>query len=216
MDSEFQELEGTLKGMRPAAPDAACLDRLLAAVEGRLQVQDLSAAGIEGKLSGLRPAALAPDLSARMLAAVERVPFPAGGKVVLFPGARKAPAKSSARRRPWYAAAAAVAVAGAFSALMVGGPGNVEPAGKLAGGQAPAPRQLPRSAGNAANFVPAAMGSGLQDVTDLGVRWTREGKPVRVYRVIYRDKVELKNEHGEIIQVEQPREEIFVMPEKID
>ena len=57
MDSEFQELEETLKGMRPAAPDDACLGRLLAAVEGRLQTPHVSVSGIEGKLAALRPAA---------------------------------------------------------------------------------------------------------------------------------------------------------------
>ena len=67
MDSEFQELEETLKGMRPAAPDDACLGRLLAAVEGRLQTPDVSVSGIEGKLAALRPAALPAAVSARML-----------------------------------------------------------------------------------------------------------------------------------------------------
>ncbi len=215
MDPDFQELEATLKGMRPAAPDAACLERLLAAVEGRLQVQEFSSAGIEAKLSGLRPAALSPELSARMLGTLERVPFPVDEKVVLFPGAPRTAAKPAARR-PWYAAAAAVAVAGAFSALMVSGPRGPETGGKLAGRETPVQPLLPSTTGNAANFVPASLGSGLQDVTDLGVRWTPEGKPVRVYRVIYRDKAELKNARGEIIQVEKPRQEIFVMPEKID
>ena len=60
------------------------------------------------------------------------------------------------------------------------------------------------------------MGRGLQDVTDLGGRWTRDGRPVRVYRVVYRDKVKLKNARGEIIEVEQPREQYLLAPEKID
>ena len=50
----------------------------------------------------------------------------------------------------------------------------------------------------------------------MGVRWTKEGKPVRLYRVIYRDKAQLKNNRGEIIEVEKPRAEYFLVPEKID
>jgi len=212
MDSEFQELEETLKGMRPAKPDAACLDRLLAAVEGRLQSPEVSISGIESKLAELRPAALSQELSAKMLATLERVPFPVDEKVVLFPGAQKPVKKASAQRRPWYAAAAAVAVAGAFSALMVGGPKGPQSSGN--GGIARESPVLPHS-GNG-NFVPASMGSGLQDASDQGVVWTKEGKPMRVVRVIYKDKVRLKNDRGEIIEVEQPRQQLFLVPEKID
>lgn len=215
MDSEFQDLEETLKGMRPAAPDAACLDRLLAAVEGRLQSPAVSISGIESKLASLQPAGLSGDLAAKMLEIVSRVPFPVDEKVVLFPGAPKLAPKAAAPRRPWYAAAAAVAVAGAFSALMVGGP-KVPQA--RTGGGAMAEQPIPPGAKNvtAANFVPASMGSGLQDVTDMGVRWTKEGRPVRLYRVVYRDKAQLKNNMGEIIEVEKPRAEYFLVPEKID
>jgi hypothetical protein len=213
MDSEFQDLEETLKGMRPAKPDAACLDRLLAAVEGRLQSPAVSISGIESKLASLQPAGLSADLSARMLDTLSRIPFPVDEKVVLFPGAPKSSQKPAASRRPWYAAAAAVAVAGAFSALMVGGPKESKSSRPLVDNDIPAGQ---KAITTAANFVPASMGSGLQDVTDMGVRWTKEGKPVRLYRVIYRDKAQLKNNRGEIIEVEKPRAEYFLVPEKID
>ncbi|QJE98792.1 hypothetical protein [Luteolibacter luteus] len=215
MDPEFQDLENTLKGMRPAKPDAASLDRLLAAVEGRLQSSPVSISGVESKLASLQPVALSDDLAARMLATVSRVPFPVDEKVVLFPGAQKPAKKENVSRRPWYAAAAAVAVAGAFSALMVGGPKVAQP---HHGGGAVAGNEIPLGAKNisAANFTPSSMGSGLQDVSDMGVRWTREGRPVRLYRVIYRDKAQLKNNKGEIIEVEKPRAEYFLVPEKID
>ena len=112
MDHEFQDIEDSLKGMRPAKPDAACLDRLLSAVEGRLQKGDLSMAGIESRLAAMHPVAPAPETFERMLETVSRVPFPVSENVVLFPGkAKPAAAKSQpASRRSWYAAAAAVAV----------------------------------------------------------------------------------------------------------
>lgn len=211
MDSEFQDLEDALKGMRPATPDAACLDRLLAAVEGRLQNPELSISGIESKLATLQPAVLSPELSARMLETLSRVPFPVDEKVVLFPGAQKPAAKPEQSRRPWYAAAAAVAVAGAFSALMVGGPKTPQAkSGNFADN-----RPVITNA-DSRNFVPASMGSGLQDATDQGVTWTKDGKPMRVVRVVFKDKVKLTNPRGEIVEVERPRVQYFLVPEKID
>ena len=215
MDSEFQELEDTLKAMRPASPDAACLDRLLAAVEGRLQSSSVSISGIESRLAAMQPVALSAAASARMLETVSRVPFPVGENVVLFPGASKSSSKAAASRSPWYAAAAAVAVAGAFSALMVGGGSGVK-RGITAGPLAEKESDVGRTAPKGGNIVSASRNSGLQDASDQGVRWTKEGKPMRVVRVIYRDRVKMKNGRGEIIEVEQPRVEYLMVPEKID
>ena len=67
MDHEFQDIEDSLKGLRPAKPDAACLDRLLSAVEGRLQKNDLSITGIESRLAAMQPMAPAPETFARMM-----------------------------------------------------------------------------------------------------------------------------------------------------
>ena len=204
MDPEFQDIEDRLKGLRPAAPDAACMERLLGAVEGRLQRRDPSLAGLELELGAMRPRAVSPAAAERLLETVSRVPFAVDEKVVLFPGAGKPAAKGSARR-PWYAAAAAVAVAGAFSAFMIGG------------GEAP---RRPSLAGQgvsrtAEGFVPASVGTGLDEARDEGVRWTADGKPVRMVRVIYKDRVKYRNADGEIIEVERPRVEYLVVPEKI-
>jgi len=205
MDPEFQDIEDTLKGLRPASPDAACMERLLGAVEGRLQRRDPSLAGVELELGAMRPRALSPAAAERLLETVARVPFPVDEKVVLFPGAAK-PAAKDRSPLPWYAAAAAVAVAGAFSAFMIGGG---EPQGRpsLAG------QGMSRTA---EGFVPASVGTGLDEARDEGVRWTADGKPVRMVRVIYKDRVKYRNAEGEIIEVERPRVEYLVVPEKID
>jgi hypothetical protein len=205
MDPEFHDIEDTLKGLRPLTPDAACMDRLLAAVEGRLQQGDAPQAGLERSLSGMRPLAMPTDVAERMLETVSRVPFPVDEKVVLFPGAAK-PLPKESPRLPWYAAAAAVAVAGAFSAFMIGG-GDAPPRVPLAGqGASPAVE----------GFVPASVGTGLDGASDEGVRWTADGKPVRMVRVIYKDRVKYRNAEGGIIEVERPRVEYLMVPEKID
>jgi hypothetical protein len=217
MDHEFQDIEDSLKGLRPAKPDAACLDRLLSAVEGRLQKNDLSVTGIESRLAAMHPVAPAPETFARMLETVARVPFPVDEKVVLFPGAAKPAATSKpASRRPWYAAAAAVAVAGAFTAMMVdGGRNGGGSAGPVAGESKDAPRVV--TAGPTANqsgkIVRAS--TGLQEASDQGVSWSN-GKPMRLVRVRYMDKVQVKGEDGKIMEMEVPREELLLLPEKID
>jgi hypothetical protein len=205
MDPEFQDIEDTLKGMRPSAPDAACMERLLAAVEGRLRDGSAALAGIERSLESMKPLALPPELAGSMLATVAKVPFPVDEKVVLFPGAAK-PVSPARERRRWYAAAAAVAVAGAFSAFM------------LDGGEASRSKPVAESpAGRGAQgFVPASVGTGLGDASDEGVVWTRDGKPVRMVRVVYKDRVMYRDAAGKMLEIERPRVEYLMVPEKID
>jgi len=218
MDNEFQDIEDSLKGMRPAAPDSACLDRLLAAVEGRLQKGDLSPGGIESRLAAMQPVALAPGIFERMLETVSQVPFPVDEKVVLFPGKAKPAAAKAASRRPWYAAAAAVAVAGAFSAMMID---NQPTDGRVPGILADRNPKSERGSGGSqapfasrGNIVRAS--SGLQEASDQGVSWQKDGKPMRVVRVRYLDKVQFTNPDGKLVEMEVPREELMLVPEKID
>jgi len=205
MYPEFQDIENSLKAMRPAAPDAACMERLLAAVEGRLNVIEGPLAGLERTLGSMTPLALPPAVAEAMLATVAKVPFPVDEKVLLFPGAARR-ANAGGARRPWYAAAAAVAVAGAFSAFMLDGGGR--------GGSAP----LAKESGTlpAAGYVPASVDTGLGDARDEGVVWTRDGKPVRMVRVIYKDRVSYRDAAGKVIEIERPRVEYLMVPEKID
>lgn len=213
MDSEFQDLENALKGLRPTSPDTACMSRLLAAVEGRLQKPELSAAGIESRLAAMQPVAPSPEVFAKMLETVERIPFPVSDKVVLFPGAAKPAKDNGASRRPWYAAAAAVAVAGAFSAMMV----DHTPS-KSVVSAAPAKEfaPVPKLAGNTnANGIVSAS-RGLQNATDQGVRWTPDGKPMRMVQVEYKDHMKVLDKDGKVVEVEVPRFEYLFVPEKID
>jgi hypothetical protein len=214
MDEDFQELEATLKGMRPVSPDAACMDRLLAAVERRMPAADR---GIERELGKLSPSALAGGVQERLLETVARVPFPVDEKVVLFPGKTK-PVEKVHTRRPWLAAAAAVAVLGAFSALMMGPQrgSNSRPVAENDG-----PLYGPVRPGASAGTVEAGLGtpsfnSKVRDAEDEGVTWTQDGKPMRRVKVIYMDKVKYAGEDGKIVEMERPRVEWILVPEKID
>jgi hypothetical protein len=208
MDPEFQDIEDTLVALRPAALEPACMERFLAAVEGRLQAAEPALAALEKSLGGMSPLELRGSLAGALLENAARVPFPVDEKVVLFPGASRPAAKVQARR-PWYAAAAAVAVAGAFSALMVNQP---EP--RTGGTIAETRTRVPGA--QATGFVPASFGSGVEEASDEGVMWTPDGKPMRMVRVIYMDRAKYRDEQGKIIEFERPRVEYIMVPEKID
>lgn len=210
MDRDLQELEDALKNLRPSPADAACLERLAAAMDGRLLSPDPALAGVERDLVAMRPAALGPELQEKLLGTVSRVPFPIDGKVVLFPGRVKA-APGKPGRRPWWTAAAAVAMAGAFSALML-------ESGK------PAPTRADSSVSSVpagplaepSGFVSAGTGTGLHDARDQGVIWNSKGEPIRVLRMEYRDRREYRAADGTVVEEEIPRVEYLVVPEKVD
>jgi hypothetical protein len=207
MDEDFQELEATLKGMRPVKPDAACMDRLLGVLERRMPDADLS---IERELSKLNPSALAGGVQERLLETVSRVPFPVDEKVVLFPGKTK-PVEKTPARRPWIAAAAAVAVLGGFSALMMGP--QKDGSGPIVRKEASiGPVESPHDP----RLVDASVGSQVREAQDEGVTWTRDGKALRRVKVIYMDKVKYVGDDGKVVEMERPRVEWLLVPEKID
>jgi hypothetical protein len=206
MESELQELEKQLQGLRPASLNDALLDRLTGAIAGTLKVTDPALRPIEAAASKLQPVALNDALTQRLVEVVEMVPFPVDEKVVLFPGGSAA-VEDKKPRFKWWAVAAAVALAGGLSALMVSPPKD---AAKLAKNN-PIPSRV-----NPGAFVPASFGSGVSGTDDLGVMWSGDQKPMRVVRVVYKDVVTFLNEKGEEVSVEVPRVEYLMVPEEID
>jgi hypothetical protein len=223
MDSEFQDLELALKNLRPEGFSAAYLDRLTAAVEGRSQQTEPALQQVERALGAMMPLAPSADLSARCLSIVSRVPFPLDEKVVLFPGKSRSERKPGTHR-PWWMAAAAVAMAGAFSATFVGREGSSSRAKEVASNDpissSPARPQISSadypSPASPGNFVPASTGTGVQEAKDEGVVWNRQGNPIRMVRVVYMDTVKLKDGNGKIVEVQRPRVDYLAVPEKVN
>ena len=206
MESDLQKLEAQLQEICPAGLDNALLDRLCGAVAGTLEVADTELRPVEATTSRLQPRALSDSLTDRLAEVVEQVPFPVDEKVVLFPRGSTAVGEKKSSRPKWWAAAAAVALAGGLTALMVSPPKD---AAKVANvGSVPARV-------NSGTFVPAAFNSGVSGTNDLGVMWTNEQKPVRVVRVIYKDVLRLLNDKGEEVEVEVERMEYLMVPENI-
>jgi hypothetical protein len=208
ISSETKELELALRGMHATDLDPDFLDRLESAADGTLTELTEMEMRFESSLRAHAPSALDPDFMNRLESVVSDVQFPVDEKIVLFPRSAP-PVKTKRTPRPMWAAAAAVALIGGISALMFPQGGKSSPAIANRGTPTPAnPAQV-------SNFVPAGFNSEA-DTEDVGVSWHQTGQPHRILRLTYRDRVTLKNADGKTIEVEQPRVEYILVPEKMD
>lgn len=209
MKPEQPSLEAELRELHAATLDEALLSRLEAAAEGTLARLSPGEIRFEEFLRASSPAKLPAGLMANLGAIVREVPFAVNEKIVLFPKASAA--HRTRRNRPMWGAAAAVALIGAFSALMI--PGAKSPA--TVARQAAPSSPVVTGAANP-NFVPASFNRGLSEVRDEGVVWKSDNQPHSVVRVVYKDKITLKDANGRTFQVEQPRVEYMLVPAKTD
>lgn len=228
MDHEHQDIEEALRRIEPAGLDDRLLERLADAVDGKLGVLGEEDRALEASLARLRPGAIPEAIEADFLRRTQALSFPHDEKVVPFQrtGAGVAesdqePAETATRgrRRAWPAVAAAL-VAGVFTALMVPGakqasPGPSATAGAVGSGGGQVMRQ--DAVGSVPDgLVPAGMGTDLNEARDLGVVWSADQRPMRVFRVTYKDRVLLRDENGKEAVVEVPRVEHILTPAEIE
>jgi hypothetical protein len=209
MNPDVTSFEADLREIQARALDDALLSRLDAAADGTWTKLSLEEIRFENLLRKSSPTVLTADFLAKLEGIVAQVPFNADEKVVVFP--RTKIAYSPRKARPIWAAAAAVALIGAATALMI-------PTVKLpqqTARQAPAasPAFTPPSVGN---LVPASFNRGLSAVSDEGIVWKSNKQPHNVVRVSYEEKITLKDETGKTYQVVQPRVQYMLVPAKTD
>lgn len=201
--------EAALRQLHAAALDEALLVRLEAAAEGTLTRLSPGEVRFEEFLRGFPPAKLPAGLMPGLEAIVRDVPFPVDEKILLFPKAGCAHRPHG--NRPIWGAAAAVALIGAVSALMI--PGGKAPA--VSAPQAAIPSAPAAGTANP-NLIPASFNRGLSEVHDEGVVWKSNNQPHSLVRVVYKDRITLKDANGRTFQVEQPRVEYMLVPAKTD
>lgn len=215
MNDDLHDIEACLASLRPAVPDSALLARLEQAAHGSLVRPTAEEMRMEALLGGHEPLSLPPDLMRSLEGIVANAPFHVDEKIVMFtkPSAAPAPVR---RYRPM-AAAAAVALLGGLTALLL-------PAGRTGAGAGPHVAQSDPAASMispsrdgvaSASFSPSGYGSDVQDAKDEGVVW-KNGRPYRVMRATYKEKASFTNAEGKKVEIEQPREELILVPEKID
>lgn len=216
MNHDQASLEAELRALLAAPLDDALLARLEAAADGSLSKTSLEEHRFEHQLRAISPAPLAAEHLAGLEALFRDVPFPMDEKIVLFP-ISSAAKPAATRRRPMWAAAAAVAMIGAATALML--PPASGPVRNLASRSAsstnPAPVAPTRAVDNS-NLVPAGFDRGVSQVKDEGVVWKNDTQPHSLMRVEYIDKITLKDSNGRTYQVERPGFRYMLVPAKTD
>ncbi len=208
MSFDPSSTENDLRQLRAAALDEALLARLEACADGTWTRLDPVELEFEQRLRGIAPARIPDSLMASLESAVAGVPFAREApKIVRFP---EREAKTSRQSRVWWSAAAAVALFGGLAGLLV-------PFGKSgkdiadAHPSAPSIRSTPPT-----QLVPAGFNRGLKEASDEGVIWQSSQQPHRVLKVVYQDRVTLKDASGHTYQVERPRVEYIIIPAKTD
>lgn len=209
MTPDQTSLEAELRELQAAALDDALLSRLEAAADGTLEELTPGEIRFEEFLRSSSPAALSSDFMASLESVVAGVPFPVNEKIVLFPKSGSAPAKRSAR--PMWSAAAAVALIGAATALLMP---TTKQAQRQVVAQAASPAPIVSSANG--NFVPASFNRGVSEVHDEGVVWKENNQPHSLVRVVYKELVTLKDASGRTFQIEQPKVKYVLVPAKAD
>jgi hypothetical protein len=209
MNTDQESLEAELRELLAAPLDDAFLSRLEAAVDGTLTSISPEESRFEARLRGISPTGLAPDFLASLETIVSGVPFPVDEKIVLFPKAGAARPQQS--KRPMWSAAAAVALIGAMTALLVpaGGPANTV-------ASQPVTKPTPSTNLPTENLIPAGFNRGVSNVHDEGVVWKSNSQPHTLMRVEYIDRITMKDKDGREYQVEQPRTRYMLVPAKTD
>lgn len=209
--------EHELRAIRPQRLDEDFLARLTACADASLFEASAEEIEFERSLRNISPTTIPSQLRASIEAAIGDAPFQVDEKIVLFNRSKERRNSSRQSTPSWasrfnLAAAAAVALLGSITALML--PGGNNPGDETAFGsreRAPLVDVNPQS-----NVAPVGFNRNLSSTKDEGVIWQGNNRPHRVLRLTYVDRFTITNEKGETVQVEQPRDEFIVVPEKVD
>ena len=204
MSHELSAFESDLQRLRAAPLDAALLERLDACTANTWTRPDPAATSIEQHLQQFTPAPLPPALLARLEAATRTTPFSGDQNIVRFP---HAPTTATTSRRTWWSAAAAVALAGGAAALLIPTSQELAPTSS----NVPEPR-VTQPVRDANKLIPAGFNRNLAEARDEGVVWQSNKEPHRVLKVVYMERVTLKDASGRTYQVDKPRVEYILVP----
>lgn len=204
-------MEADLRKLRAAGLDASLLERLDACTDATWTELEPLEIQFERHLRGIAPANLPPALMASLEETVRDVPFAQDDTIVRFPLQKSA--VSHPRHRGWWGAAAAVALTGAFTALLIPAKHHSTKIAGVPSDPPPIANLQPHATGN---LIPAGFNRGLSEASDEGVVWQSDNTPQRLLKVVYKERVTLKGQQGRTYQVEQPRVEYILVPAKTD
>jgi hypothetical protein len=211
---ELSSIEPELLKLKACPLGDDLLNRLEACATGRdMELTDREVQ-FENDLRKLPPARLSAQELDELAALTHGTPFAVDEKIVLFP---KAAGKTRSTHRPMWRAAAAVALIGAATAFLVPQRAEQPDPATAAAPLPPTPTQAQEALSRPTlNLSPASFNRGIAEAQDEGVVWHGPDRPHRVLRIVYMDKVVWRNAQGQVFEVEQPRVEYILVPEKID
>lgn len=209
MSFDPNSMEADLRRARPAGLDASLLDRLDACTEGAWTKLTPEETCLEAQLQAIAPAKLPPALMASLESALREVPFPKDETIVRFPLQKPAAIR---KHRGWWGAAAAVALTGAVTALLI----PTKPKTGNIADTPPANTVITPAPANGGELIPAGINRGLSEASDEGFIWQSNQQPHRVLKFVYKDKGTFKDAYGRTYQVERPRVEYILVPAKTD
>jgi hypothetical protein len=160
MHDDTSHLEAELLKLRPAGSHDQLIDRLEACALGDWSEPLDDELELEEKLRPNAPARLDPALMASLEAICTAIPFPKEKNIVGFPKSKSRPPTSKRRQ---FAAAAAIALLGAATALLIPMKGNSPSA---TSGNSPSGQAIQA---NNAILTPASFKRGLTAASDEGV-----------------------------------------------
>ena len=208
MSTDNSQLESELKALRAQELNPEFMDRVESCADGTWTEISGYERHLEQELLHHKPSALPESLMESLMAATKDTPFESNPTIVSFPGSKSSPKTS---KTYWWSAAAAVAVMGIMSALMVplSQPKNIAASPKD-------PLAPTISANTQGTLVPATFSRDFTEATDEGIIWHDDQKPHRVVKVVYQDRVTMKDANGNTYEVEQPRVEYYMIPTESD
>jgi len=208
MTSDPSSIEQDLRNLRPAPLDVALLARLEASTSITLTQLDPDEVRFEEDLRSNNPSALSPALMSSLENIVGTTVFPQDRNILTFPQSHIPNRRSNLQ---WRAVAAVVALCGALTAVFM--PVRMTTSQIVKANPTPA---LPHAALNSESLVPAGFNREFSKAQDEGVIWRSNNNAQHVLKVVYKERVTLKNAEGRTYQIEQPRVEYILLPEKSD
>lgn len=209
MEMTRNEVEEMLLALRPTALREDVTERM----EFALGIHDSlgeSKRVSDAAFQSIQPVVLNPELQTRLLEIVAHVPFRLNEKVVMFPAGSQPRPDIHKPNRAWLAAAACAAIGGLAALFIPNQPERVQNVASVLPVQ-----EFPKNV-RSGNIATTSFGSELEEAEDQGVIWTKDRQPMRVLRIEYQDRVLVRDEHGVERMLNLPREEVILIPEKLD
>lgn len=173
---------------------------------------------IESKLEEMTPLAMPDDMLARMEQAMERWQEfePAEDKIVPFQAAPSE--KSKLGLFSAWASAAAVALVAAASYVVFSGDQPADNVIAEASASIPAITASGTPSKNIQQVIPASHSQFRTKVTqsaDGMITYDAQGRPLRVMQIGFEDEVIVRDRHGNVHKVKQPRVEYYAVPVEV-